>query len=296
MNIFIIGSRFAYPETMSLFLDNAFKSLGHTTAGYCERTGSSWPKSYVSFKPDLLLVIKGKGYDNTIVPRMKERYGCKTILYFPDPLDDGDNDSFVRQQRKLYDYLFLACWYPQDVLDVLKAHWLPVAYDHTIHHSRGQTVNPHIHEVVFVGTKRNGREWIGRSAHATWSPIISIYGNEWNKYTKDVYLDEKCGIYQNAKIILNHHYLAKGPNHRFFEVLAVGGGMLLSDVCPGMEELGFQPDRDFAYYVTPDDAISKIEYYLHNPEEMKSIIQKGAETVKPHTFQARMKKLLEVVA
>ena len=221
---------------------------------------------------------------------MKERYGCKTVLYFPDPLEDDDNDSFVRQQRKLYDYLFLACWYPQETLDSLNAHWLPVAYDPTTHRRVG-VLYPRAREVVFVGTKRRGREWM-----ATTPIISSIHGNEWNKHTKDVYLDEKCGIYQSANIVLNHHYLAKGPNHRFFEVLAIGGGMLLSDVCNGMEELGFQPDRDFASYVTPEDAVNKIEFYLHNPEKMRAIVQKGAETVKPHTFQARMKKLLEVVA
>lgn len=288
VKVFITGPRFAYPENLALYLENAFRSLGATVAGADLRTGRTWGTS--GWHPTLFLVIKGRDIPLDLAPRMKEAHNCTTVLYFPDPLEDHDNQKWVTANRGFYDYLFLACWYPQDVLEKLNAHWLPVAFDWSLH--LGDFYNPQREsdlKVVFVGTKRVGRHWISEI------PGIRLFGNEWGPSIHEVYLQEKMKVYQQARIILNHHYLDRGPNHRFFEALGSGGGLLLSNLCPGIEELGFKPTRDFVPYGTPEDAYTNIQYYLGDPNRSLEIRAAGWHTVEDHTFENRVRHLLDVI-
>lgn len=291
VRVFITGPRFAYPENLALYLERAFRSLGATVAGADLRTGRTWGTS--GWHPTLFLVIKGRDIPYDLAPRMKQAHNCTTVLYFPDPLEDHDNEKWVTANRGFYDHIFLACWYPKEVLEKLDAHWLPVAYDPSIHYGPVLESPGSENKVVFVGTDRPGRSWIRDI------PDIRIFGNEWDPSIKDIYLEEKMRVYRASKIILNHHYLARGPNHRFFEALASGGGLLLSDTCPGMEELGFQAGRDFVTYGTPEDAYKYIRYWLNDEwdhlAEYNKIRAMGYETVTPHTFQARVEEMLRVI-
>jgi len=289
MNIQIMGPRFAYPETLSLFYDNAFKSLGFNTFGYCERTEQWWGNS--TLKPDILLVIKGRGLNPDYPLKIRDQTKCNTVLYFPDPLEDGDNMQHIRAVRRGYQLLFLACNYPDYILERYKAQWLPVAMDPSIHRPLPAEIKK-TRDVVFVGTYRQGRDWIMDV------PGIEIFGNNWPPQAphsfkfQDVYLDEKARIYQESKIIINHHYLNRGPNHRLFEGLAMGTSVLISDNCYGFADLGFVQNRDYVLYDQPHTVPGLIREYLLDDIRARKVMRSGAEAVIPHTYRSRVQVIL----
>ena len=92
--------------------------------------------------------------------------------------------------------------------------------------------------------------------------------------------------------MINHHYLNRGPNHRFPEALAMGTSLLISDNCYGFASLGFVQDRDYVYYDQPNRVPDLIREYLEDEDKANKVMRNGAEAVIPHTYRARAAVIL----
>jgi hypothetical protein len=218
------------------------------------------------------------------VGAVRKMKGLK-VLYFPDNLDrfGGLFDRF----EEYYDLIFFA--HENDKIDNKRYFLLPVAYDPDTHyhHKKDDTIYPLTKkptvDVAFVGTKHEGRGFL------TEVPNIAIRGNGWADTIFPIYGALKAKLYSKTKIMINHHVAGDtSPNMRTFECLAMGT-FLLSDLVP--EYL----DGGMAKYTSFNDLLTKIEYYLEHEDERKAIAKKGNQLVKPHTYEARMGQMLEVI-
>ncbi|MFA7268812.1 MAG: glycosyltransferase [Sterolibacterium sp.] len=81
---------------------------------------------------------------------------------------------------------------------------------------------------------------------------------------------------------------------RVFEVPAAGG-CLLTEPAEGMEEY-FIPGREIETFVAHDELVAKIRHLLDAPAVRDGIARAGHErTRREHTYELRLKKLLEMV-
>lgn len=101
--------------------------------------------------------------------------------------------------------------------------------------------------------------------------------------------DEARMIYNQAPIGLNWSS-KQDLVARVFELLGMKRLAVVNDV-PDLDTF-FKDTVDLIVFKTLDEAIEKIVYYLDHTDEMKHIAAKGHQTVKPHTWSARVDKIL----
>ena len=219
---------------------------------------------------DVILDVKCR-----FAEQVEKMSGLK-VLYFPDNLDRAG--EVFNQFENLYDYVFFA--HTNTLIDNKRYFHLPVAYDPYTHYPRRKEQH---NDVTFVGTKHEDRYFL------TDVPNILIYGNGWGDTIFPVYDAKKRKVYAQAKIIVNHHVAGDtSPNMRTFECLAMGS-FLLSDIVPDYL------DRGMVKYNSFDDLVTKIDYYIGHEDKRELIAAKGAALVKPHTYEARMAEMIEVI-
>lgn len=110
------------------------------------------------------------------------------------------------------------------------------------------------------------------------------------------YLTEMPLVFHNSKINLNItlRTIQQGISLRVWDVLA-SGGFLLTNYQPELEEF-FEIGNDLECFVSKEDMLYKIEYYLEHEEERKQIAQNGYNKVKQlHSYKRRMQAILEIL-
>jgi len=127
---------------------------------------------------------------------------------------------------------------------------------------------------------------------------------------------EVIKYYRGAKIVLNHFRTNESKkivvdrrtkeerveeippyslNPRIYEILAAGGGLLLTDYRPELDEY-FEIGKDLDVYKDEEDLSKKIEYYLEHEEERRKIAESGREkVVEKHSYIQRVKKMLSIL-
>jgi spore maturation protein CgeB len=112
-----------------------------------------------------------------------------------------------------------------------------------------------------------------------------------------VYGLEMYSLFQNSKIVLNHHADIAGDyagNMRLFEVTGIGS-CLLTDKKSNMNDL-FVPDKEVVIYDSIDDCIEKIQWLMNNEKERAEIAVAGQKrTLLLHTVENRCKQILEII-
>jgi len=258
---------FGYPETLTLFYLNALRSLGHKVA------------VNVVEDVDVSIVVKF-GADPRVLKGVK-------VLVWPDPVAHENYADILDRYTPFFEHIFFCDLHPPDIMERYNAKFLPFAVCRWMHYP--VDVDERDIKVLFVGTNRPGREFIPNV------PGITIYGNEWAPYIRDVYDDTKRWVYARSKIILNNHYLGVGPNERTFQALGMRRFML-TDWVPGMDELGFENYKHFVIYDGFNDLIDKIRYYIKNWMEREEIAEAGYKFVmKNHTYEKRLTEMLTQV-
>lgn len=270
---------------MGLFYLRALKSLGHEVTVWDPRTTSEPPK--LQDKPDLTVVIK-EFVNPATLPKPR-------FYIFPDQTTHENYASYLDSVTPSYDRVFFCMKHSKEVMERYGARLLPFAIDKQIHRPVAE-IKENI-DVSFVGTNRLGRMELVNFLNNQ-GVKVQIWGNNWPKETPNymgeaIYLGDKRHVYSSTKIALNHHYLI-GPNMRFFEALGYGC-FLLSDMVDGIEGLGFKDGVHYVSYRDKLDLTEKINYYLQHSEERQKIARQGRTFVKKHTYQQRVKEVLESI-
>jgi spore maturation protein CgeB len=110
------------------------------------------------------------------------------------------------------------------------------------------------------------------------------------------YCDRMPYVFKNTKINLNISLksIDTGIPLRAFDIMGCGG-FLISDFQQDFTEL-FAADEDYVFYTTPEDLMTKIDYYLQHDDSREKIARNGYEKVKAaHTYDHRVGKILEML-
>jgi spore maturation protein CgeB len=122
------------------------------------------------------------------------------------------------------------------------------------------------------------------------SPILTRYENE--VWGLDMYR-----VLAGSKITLNRHIAVAenyANNMRLYEATGMGA-LLLTDQKDNLKDM-FEPGRELETYADPEEAVAKVLALLRNPERVAEIAAAGtARTLRDHTYQARMRELLEIL-
>lgn len=105
--------------------------------------------------------------------------------------------------------------------------------------------------------------------------------------------EEAAEIFCQSKIVLNIS-IKDDINMRIFETLSTGS-FLLTNNLPTLPYL-FKEGVHFAGYDTLDEAVEKARYYIAHDKEREAIAAAGhAEFMAKHTYEHRLKTVLEII-
>jgi len=118
-----------------------------------------------------------------------------------------------------------------------------------------------------------------------------------NRYEGEVWGLDMYRVLARSKITINRHIGVSesfANNMRLYEATGMGA-LLLTDEKENLAEL-FEPGREVDTYSSPEQAVDKISTLLANPERAAGIAAAGkARTLREHTYQARMKELIDIL-
>lgn len=160
--------------------------------------------------------------------------------------------------------------------------YLPYAYD-PIWHSYDKDLESNEYDLVFCGLQYKQRVEIFEYLKLRGYKIINTIGPAYNE-AKFLYHKASMSINWSSKLDLTA---------RVFELL----GMKRLAIVNRVPDLGkfFTDKKDLVVFETMVQVASKVIYYLENPDKAKEIAENGHETVKEHTWDNRIKSILEYV-
>jgi hypothetical protein len=119
-----------------------------------------------------------------------------------------------------------------------------------------------------------------------------------SRYHGEAWGLDMFSVLARSRIAINRHIdVAEdyANNMRLFEATGVGT-LLLTDEKRNLADL-FEPDNEVATYADEAELVEKIGYFLLHEEERAAIARAGQErTLREHTYEHRMRELVEVVA
>lgn len=267
----------------------------------------------IESEPEWVVIISAMAFHPNALLLLKKLHVKIAVLFTECPYDDGDLAYFAQ---------FCDVVFANDLFSAEKFGWvyLPCAYDQLVH-CPGPSAAPQ-HDAVIVGTGWDERVVLFDSMN--WTDIdLGMYGfwpqlaldaesinmrdaigmtpNDHARVHLGQYVDEPTTnketveLYRNAKICINDHRKhpdALSCNPRVFEVLATGGGLLLTDWRDDLQRI-LGPQADLFVFEGPKDLEEKIRYYLAHEDQRLALVEYGRERVRGETFDERTKVLLE---
>lgn len=246
------------------------------------------------YRPDVLFMQNLSLIPPHHLAALREDFWLAGQLSCPWP-----GDEIVRE----YDVLFTSFphYLPRFVDLGVKAVWLPLAFDHEVHHRLlardvrpdGRNIN-----VSFAGgmTPQFGR----RRAileQVLKADIPHCYFMGYGGPGDPLWGLDMYKLYGKSKIVLNiHHPAADGfsNNLRMFEATGMGA-LLLTEASDNIQDY-FRPQWECATYTSAEDAINKIRFYLEHWDIGDGIAKRGQQkTLTHHTYNNRMPIVDEVL-
>lgn len=252
-------------------------------------------------RPELIFVIKGEIiFKNSIVLLKKNK--IKVVAWWQD---DPFKYKNLLEQYKFYDEFFIFDMsYSKELFknNVKSVTWLPFAFNESLIPAPGENENTKDFDIIFAGFGSPERiaffENIVKLGFK-----IKLIGNHWKKskllndkatLLPNISPEEIFKHYSNAKIgiNINHKQSITGVNGRTFELC---GFQLfqLTDFRKDLIKL-YNIGEELVVYENMDDLENKVAYYLKNDTEREKIAAAGMiRTIKDHTYQKRMKYVIE---
>lgn len=165
-----------------------------------------------------------------------------------------------------------------------------------------QNISEYNYELLFVGNSRHIFRKIIKDLLPT-NRELSVYGENWSKFIhrkhikgKHIENKELNKVYSSCKILLNDHWAdmrEKGfLSNRLFDGFASGAFIISDEIKGGREVFG----DALVTYKNSVELYNLIEKYLADVNLRKEKSEKGyGIVVKNHTFEKRVKKIIEVI-
>lgn len=272
-------------------------------------------KKAEKFKPDILLVNGGWTISPNTILELREKNEVIAInwiadypLRFEDYLKAGPYyDCFLTSGTDALER------YREE--DNINGSWLPFACNPSVHKKVELTkkeIEKYSCDICFVGTNYPERAKI---LEGLCDYDLSIWGLGWEKLPAGSPLkahvrggkvkpEEWVKIYNASKIALNISYsegLAidnqtfRMCNTRVFEILGCGAFQLMDARQDAMDL--FKDREHMVFYRNEDELKRVVGEYLVRVEERERISASGMqEVLKKHTYEHRIKQLLEIVS
>ena len=163
------------------------------------------------------------------------------------------------------------------------AQWLPLACDPEIH-SKHEV--PKSIDVCFVGNVFPGER----------ADLLDLLRSRFpNVFVGQRYFEEMAQTYSASRTVFNRS-IRNDVNMRVFEAVACGSLLVTNDLSDNGQEELFRNGVHLVTYRDGDELIERIRYYLDHEEEREQIAAAGRRhALESHTYEHRMRRLLEVV-
>jgi spore maturation protein CgeB len=258
-------------------------------------------------KPEACVIVGGDNILPWAVQQIKDM-GIPIGLWTTDvPI----NFDIILESAHFYSRLFCA---GSEAVDLFHAHglsnvtWLPFGCDPNYHRPLELSVEErekYARDVIFVGSHYENR---AKLLEAVSDYNIGVWGPYWSKLVQGSPLKGKAAsikmnydqwvkIFNACKINLVIHYNdGKIPCHqaspKLFEAMACKS-FVLTDRQKDVQAL-FKDKEHLVYFKDIADLREKMDYYLKHDDERMRIAEAGyKEVIARHTFQDRMKFLLD---
>ena len=331
MKVLLVGCHNPNFVNTIVYRQKALTYLGHEVisfneSGYClpgrirdrfealqqwdlKRLNQSLISLIKSRKPDVCIVAGG----HTLLPETVCHISQSNI-----PIALWTTDVPVHFQRILdgaryYTHLFCAGTEAMEIFQDKGFHnttWIPFACDPNFHQRLEvdeKERQEYGRDIIFVGSYYPNRAIILESI-ADFD--LGVWGPYWNKLsassplkskTVDIKMnyDRWVKIFNACKINIVSHYqdgqtLCYQASPKIFEAMACGS-FVLTDQQKDVQTL-FKDREHLVYFNGKDDLRSKIRYFLDHSEERKKIALSGYNhVIKNHTYQHRLKAILDVL-
>ncbi len=315
---------FDRPEHMGVDFADELRALGHAVGTFAYRRENVLYKNKATklayqrliarelrrrcatWRPDVVLVIKGGPIAPAVLRRLKTDTGALLLNFFPDnplwmmPFENIEPyDVFFTKERHALRQLQLA--------GLGNLHYLPMYCVPAFHHA----VTPTDAErrtltgaVALVGSWYEYRERFVREIS---DYPVRIWGPRWERARDSrvralvaggaAWGRTKLAIYSTATLSLNLHHPMNdivGVNTRAFE-LAAAGACQVVDLKEDLPAL-FKPGQEVVAFRDLLELRQQLDYYLAHPDEARVIGENARRrALAEHTLRHRIEEMIEVV-
>lgn len=246
--------------------------------------------------PDLLFVVHGRQFSKRF-GEFRQRPARTAIWLLDEPYEVDDTARFSAQ----YDYTFVC-----DPATLGRHHastYLPVCYDPHAHTSGDE---PRPYTVGFIGGGNRTRDrYLAALARAGF--LSYVIGGTWTSpevnrvcVARNISPRETAARYRATRIVLNvfrekHHYnregiVATSLNPRVYEAFACGA-LVISEWRPEADRLV----PEMPTFRTEAECLALVADYLAHPEKAEAVRLACWARIRPHTYAARLRTVLDAV-
>ncbi|HWP37038.1 MAG TPA: glycosyltransferase [Gemmatimonadales bacterium] len=270
------------------------------------------------FRPDILLIVKGRDYWPSILRRIKRETGAFLVNFATDDPFNGKTTS--RHLLKTIPVYDLYASPRRAVLeDIRRAGCRRVAYVRfgykpSVHYPETPGTPEEearfACDVAFIGGADSDRaaffeDLLGRLLKQLPGVCLALYGGYWALYPRlrdfarglAVGRDYRLAI-SGAKVVVNLVRRANRDGHvmRTFEVPACGGFML-AERTHEHEEI-FPAGSGVDFFGSVEELVEKIAFYLRNDDARRRMARRARETVVfgRHTYKDRLGELVDLLS
>lgn len=317
----IIISKFKVPYDTGYFMANALFDMGfevRTFANlYIEKPFELLMGLLKTFKPDLVLILKGTGIQEEWIEAIK-REDILTLLWYPD-IDQTLPEWVIPIARKV-DYFFIVAdgwigdWKKAGIKHIacLSQGFEPAFY----FHSGIKQTEKEIYEsdITFIGNIDSTKQYLARRYSLLriikegyqlkwWGPrlgrkpinipvIFSKLGRSYGG--RSVYFQDFAKIVQCTKIFIaldTFPHIRNAISVRMYTAIGCGAFYLCQYV-EGIEDV-FIPDKEIVTFRDDEEMIDKIRYYLPREDVRKEIAMNGQRRVlAEYTYRHRLNEMM----
>lgn len=272
-----------------------------------EEIRSAFYETVLAESPDVVLVIKGYELGPSIISKIRSETDAVVINWNPDnPYQVRSTPKKAKKYLKsVQEYHIVFTWGEFLVkklgsIEAADVRYLPFAHDPTIHRPVDSKPNYDC-EVIFLGHYSKKRE---RILSSLTDFDLQIWGNMWKYKCRSWKLrkhhkgdaiggQEYSRAMSSADIVINVVADHNSPAHnmRTFEVPPTGT-LMVTTRTDGQRKL-FSEGTETVMYDDGDELRQKVSYYLKNESEREQIEEQSKETVQEHTYQNRMKTVIQ---